>query len=56
LRVGDILVSIDGHEVGALGSLRRIMADYQWGDSAEVQIDRADETLTKAVVFRRTYP
>ncbi|MDJ0926921.1 MAG: ChaN family lipoprotein [Gammaproteobacteria bacterium] len=56
LRVGDILESIDGQEVGALGSLRQIMAAYNWGDSAEVQIGRADETITKEVVFRRKHP
>ena len=56
LRVGDILESIDGQEVGALGSLRRIMAAYSWGDSAEVRIGRADETITKEVVFRRKHP
>jgi hypothetical protein len=32
------------------------MANYQWGDGAEVQIDRTDKTLVKKLVFRRNYP
>ena len=51
--VGDLLISIDGKTVEALGSLRKVMADYNWGDSAEVQLGRGEKTLKRTVVFRR---
>jgi len=53
LKVGDVLISIDDKPVEALGSLRGVMADYDWGDSAILAIGRGDETVNIKVDFRR---
>lgn len=53
LQVGDVLLSIDGQPVGALGSLRRIMAGYDWGDGARLELTRGEEKLSMDVEFRR---
>ena len=53
LKVGDRLMSIDAMPVDSLGTLRAAMAGYYWGDSAEVELIRGEETITQTVVFRR---
>ena len=44
---------IDATPVESLGSLRAAMAGYYWGDSAEVELIRGEETIRQTVVFRR---
>jgi uncharacterized iron-regulated protein len=53
LAVGDRLMSIGGMAVDSLGTLRKAMANYNWGDSAEVQLVRDEEKFSQTVVFRR---
>ncbi len=51
--VGDLLISIGSSKVESLATLRKAMANYNWGDRAEVTIGRDNQTITKTVFFRR---
>lgn len=54
LRVGDVLLSLDGTAITGEPVLRRIQADYRWGDVATAGIRRDGRETTLKVLFRRT--
>ncbi len=56
LRVGDVLLGIDGTAVDSTNGLRRIMADYRWGDVATASIRRDGEEFDIELPFRRAAP
>ncbi len=56
LRVGDVLLRIDGITIDSTNSLRKIMADYRWGDVATASIRRDDEEFDIELPFRRAAP
>jgi len=53
LLVGDVLVNIDGTPVGSSENLRKISADWRWGDVVTVDIERDGEPLQMNVPLRR---
>lgn len=52
-KVKDLLVSMDGVPLADKETLNRLMSEKRWGDSAEFQVKRGDETLTLVAKFRR---
>ncbi len=53
LKVGDVLLGVDGQSVGAENGLRRIMADYRWGDALTARIRRDGREQDVQVLIRR---
>ena len=49
LAVGDVIVSIDGRPVAAVGQLQRLVAQHQPGEDVEVGIIRYGERITRTV-------
>lgn len=56
LKVGDVLLSLDGTAIASDNTLRRILADYRWGDVAMARIRRDGRDQDLAVQFRRGRP
>jgi uncharacterized iron-regulated protein len=52
-QIGDELLSMDGVALTERSTLRRLVADKRWGDSADFQVRRNGEKLTLRVLFRR---
>lgn len=46
LRAGDVILSIDGREVSSADHARRILASYENGETAEIQLMRRKERMT----------
>ncbi|MEZ5563653.1 MAG: ChaN family lipoprotein [Gammaproteobacteria bacterium] len=53
LKVGDVLLSLDGVAIPSEKVLRRQMADYRWGDSAKAVIRRDGRETAVDIDFRR---
>lgn len=53
IKVGDVLVALDGYKISSTADLQRKTADYLWGDTAQLTLQRGSETLTLLVSFRR---
>ncbi len=53
LKVGDVLLSLDGQAIKSDNSLRKLMAGYRWGDVAKARIRRDGAEKDVAVNFRR---
>jgi uncharacterized iron-regulated protein len=53
IKVGDVLLSLDGTVIGSDNTLRRLMAEYRWGDVVQVGIRRDGQPLTVPVPLRR---
>jgi uncharacterized iron-regulated protein len=53
LAVRDILRALDGVPVDSFATLRRLQAQYRWGDVAQVEIERDGERRALEVPFRR---
>ncbi len=56
IKLGDVLLSLDGTPLKSTADLQRKTADYQWGDTATLKLRRGTETLTLPVAFRRHGP
>lgn len=54
VRVGDILRALDGTLIDGTAALQRKVGEYDWGDAARLDIERAGVRMTLPVVFRRT--
>jgi len=54
--VGDVLVSMDAEPLTDKAEFRRKLSEKRWGDNAELQVKRGDETLTLTAKFRRAMP
>jgi membrane-associated protease RseP (regulator of RpoE activity) len=54
LRVGDVIVSVDGKDVHSSGDVRRAIRDKKEGDSARIEIvrGRAHQTIVTSLVER----
>jgi len=50
VKAGDVIVSVDGNEVHNLDDLHRVLAGYEIGDVATVQIQRGKENLNLRIV------
>lgn len=46
LRAGDVILSIDGREVNSAGHASRILASYEDGETARIEIMRKQERMT----------
>lgn len=53
VRIGDILLSLDGAPIDSTAALQKKTADYEWGDIAQLRVRRGTEELTLALPFRR---
>ena len=53
LKVGDVLLSLDGMPIRSDKMLRRLMADYRWGDVAKAVIRRDGRETAVDINFRR---
>ncbi|MFA7330260.1 MAG: PDZ domain-containing protein [Candidatus Delongbacteria bacterium] len=51
LRVGDVLVDLDGHAVDSPGRLRRLMEDYRPGTKVRLRLVRDRQILSVDIVF-----
>jgi len=56
LKVGDVLLSLGGAPIGSDNSLRKLMADYRWGDVAKAVIRRDGKETGIDINFRRAPP
>ena len=53
LKVGDVLLSLDGTPISSEKVLRRLVANYRWGDMAKALIRRDGKERTVDINFRR---
>ena len=53
LKVGDVLLSLDGTAIDSDKTLRRLVADYRWGDTVSVQIRRDGREMLMSLPIRR---
>lgn len=53
LKVGDVLLSLDGTPIASDNTLRKLMAGYRWGDVAKARIRRDGKETEVDVSFRR---
>lgn len=53
-KVKDLLISMDGVPIADKETFNRLMSEKRWGDSAELQVKRGEETLTLVARFRRS--
>lgn len=53
VRVGDVLVSLDGTPLVNREALARAMAGKSWGDAAELVVRRQEESVSLHLLFRR---
>lgn len=56
LRVGDVLLSLDGAAIDSANTLNRVFAGYRWGDSANARISRDGVEQALAIPVRRNKP
>ncbi len=56
LKVGDVLLSLGGAPINSSNSLRKLMANYRWGDVAEAVIRRNGQETGIDINFRRAPP
>ena len=53
IKVGDVLVALDGTPIKSDNALRRLMADYRWGDEVTLTIRRDGKDVEIEVPIRR---
>jgi uncharacterized iron-regulated protein len=53
LKVGDVLLSLDGNAIKSDNTLRKLMAGYRWGDVAKARIRRDGTEAGVDINFRR---
>lgn len=53
LKVGDVLLSFDGTPISSEKTLRKLVANYRWGDVAKVVIRRDGKETALDINFRR---
>jgi len=56
LKVGDVLLSLDGVPITTDNSMRKLQAKYRWGDVARAGIRRDGKETTIDISFRRAPP
>lgn len=54
LKVGDVLLGLDGTAIKSDNTLRKLMAGYRWGDVATARIRRDGKEADVAINFRRS--
>jgi membrane-associated protease RseP (regulator of RpoE activity) len=53
LKVGDVLLGLDGQPIRSDNGLRKLLAGYRWGDAASARIRRDDREMDVTINFRR---
>jgi S1-C subfamily serine protease len=53
IRVGDVLVALDGSPIQSEATLQRLMATYRWADQVRVRIRRDGKAMDLDVPLRR---
>ena len=56
IRVGDRIVAVDNQPIGGRADLNRRMAEYRWGESIQIEVQRDGEILTVDAALRRPSP
>lgn len=56
VRVGDLLLALDGEPLPDRETLQRRMADKRWGDAAALTVEREGDAVEVPMVFRRETP
>lgn len=56
VQVGDILLSLDAHEIKSSATLQRAISGFAWGDAGVLQVKRGEENKRIPVAFRRVLP
>ena len=54
VEVGDLLLSIDGHDVDGARIVRQVMGSKHWGDTVELRWRRGEEEMAATAYLRRT--
>lgn len=54
IKVGDVLVSLDGHSLADREAFNLLMAEKRWGDSVTFVVKRGTDDVTLTVPLRRT--
>ena len=52
-KVGDVLLSLDGTPINSDQTLRRLVADYRWGDVVTAMIRRGGKETAVVINLRR---
>ncbi len=52
VRVGDVLLRLDGTALDARSALQRRLNEYHWGDEAQLELRRGENILKVPVIFR----
>jgi S1-C subfamily serine protease len=53
IRVGDVLLALDGAPIQSEATLQRLMATYRWADQVRVRIRRDGKAMDLDVPLRR---
>ena len=53
VKMGDVVLAIDGQAVTSREIFNRLSASKDWGDIAEVKVRRGDEEITLKLSLRR---
>ena len=53
IKVGDVLVAVDGTAIGSDTTLRKLLANYRWGDVARVTVRRDGKEMAIEAPLRR---
>jgi uncharacterized iron-regulated protein len=56
IKVGDVMVSVDGVPLADRETFSRLIAAKRWGDTASIVVKRGEQNVTLTAVFRRTLP
>jgi membrane-associated protease RseP (regulator of RpoE activity) len=56
LKVGDVLLSMDGAPIPDREAFAKAMAGKRWGDAASISVRRGEETIPVTVLLRRAAP
>ncbi|MEE8525606.1 MAG: ChaN family lipoprotein [Thermoanaerobaculia bacterium] len=51
--IGDVVLTMDGHQIATREDLAVLMSKKRWGDEAAVAVRREEETVELLVLFRR---
>lgn len=56
VKVGDVILRLDGTAIDSTSALQRRTGDYRWGDAARLEVRRDGKPLTLPLYFRRNPP
>ena len=54
LMVGDVLLNFDGKSVESAAQMKKLVAEFRWGDEADAEIKRDGKIVPTKIPFRRS--